>query len=489
MAFLVPAFLCLTRAFAQASSADSLLCARLDSLVTHALPRGSQVAVCAYDLTADTMLYAYRPDDLARPASTMKLLTAITFLSLPQSDEPFRTELYQQGTVSGGVLTGDLYVVGGFDPEFDEAALDSLVSTLARQPYTTIRGHLYGDVSLKDSLYYGSGWLWDDAPESFQPRLSPLMLCKGAVSIEAAPATTGWRAEVKARPESSYYSIDNQTRSRTPSAGRYTVSRNWIEGGNSFVVSGNVDRRTQTTHSVESSADFFMQTLVDRLKAHGISMETSGISAETSVSKAYSFSEFRRDSLSRRLWVYETPVADVLDEMLKESDNLNAEAVLCRIGALSTGRRHLSASDGLKVVKQLIGQLGLNAKDYRLADGCGLSHYDYLSPRLLVAFLRYAYREERIRSRLLPALPVAGIDGTLKFRMPRPAPGFRRVQAKTGTYTGVCSLAGYLTTDDGHTVAFAIMNQNTLSARSARRLQDDICNLLIRPTYSLTPRR
>ena len=77
--------------------------------------------------------------------------------------------------------SGDMYVIGGYDPEFDEEALDSLVATVARFPFSVIKGKVYGDVSMKDSLYWGSGWLWDDTPYSFQPYLSPLMLNKGCL--------------------------------------------------------------------------------------------------------------------------------------------------------------------------------------------------------------------------------------------------------------------------------------------------------------------
>ena len=61
----------------------------------------------------------------------------------------------------------------------DDAAMDSLANAVSRLPFSVIRGKIYGDVSLKDSLYWGSGWLWDDTPDAFQPYLSPLMLDKG----------------------------------------------------------------------------------------------------------------------------------------------------------------------------------------------------------------------------------------------------------------------------------------------------------------------
>ena len=124
-------------------------------------------------------------------------------------------------------------------------------------------------------------------------------------------------------------------------------------------------------------------------------------------------------------------------------------------------------------------QLGHNPAGYRVADGCGLSHYDYLSPELLVSFLRYAYADSKIFSKLYKALPVGGVDGTLKHRLGRGTPSYKRVYAKTGSYTGINCLAGYLQAKNGHWLAFAVMNQNVLSGRRARALQDALCNALV----------
>ena len=67
---------------------------QIDSLIKQLLPESSEVGISVYDLTAKKPLYDYRAEKLSRPASTMKLLTAITALSRPEADEPFRTEVW-----------------------------------------------------------------------------------------------------------------------------------------------------------------------------------------------------------------------------------------------------------------------------------------------------------------------------------------------------------------------------------------------------------
>lgn len=147
-----------------------------------------------------------------------------------------------------------------------------------------------------------------------------------------------------------------------------------------------------------------MHTFVERLRNKGIE-----------ISNHYAFDSFRSDSLSICMARWECPVQDVIDQIMKESDNLNAEALLCRLGAWATGKKQVSAKDGIEEIYRLIQDLGHDPDNYKIADGCGLSNYDYLSPALLVDFLKFAYSRTDIFRKLYKALPVAGIDGTLKI--------------------------------------------------------------------------
>ncbi|WP_300700317.1 D-alanyl-D-alanine carboxypeptidase/D-alanyl-D-alanine-endopeptidase [Bacteroides sp.] len=444
------------------------LSSRIDTLIKYKLPQGSNVAISVFDLTDGKPLYGYQSDKLSRPASTMKLLTTITALSQPQVDEPFRTEVWYKGVIKGDTLKGDIYVIGGYDPEFNDEALDSLVNVVSRFPFSVIRGKVYGDVSMKDSLYWGSGWLWDDTPASYQPYLSPLMLNKGVLTVTASPGERGETANLKCTPASTYYTLTNNTQTRTPSAGRFKVSRDWLTNGNNIIVTGNVDGRRAGTVNIFSSENFFMRTFMDRLQARGIRCTSD-----------YAFGEFQKDSVSVQMVCYETSMQDVVNEIMKESDNLNAEATLCRLGAQSTGKKHITAEDGLSAVRMLIKKLGYNPDRFNLADGCGLSNYNYISPDLLVAFLRHAYSRTDVFRKLYKALPIGGIDGTLKGRMQRGTRSYKNVHAKTGSFTAINCLAGYLRADNGHEIAFAIMNQNALSGREARTFQDAVCEEII----------
>ena len=455
-------------AVAQERDTDMLV-HQLDSLVQTKMPQGGMVGVSVFDLNDNQPLYAYQADKLCRPASTQKLITAITALNQPRAQEPFRTEVWYKGEIANDTLRGDIYIIGGMDPELMETALDTLVDLTAAFPFHVITGQVYGDVSMRDSLYWGKGWIWDDNPESFQPYLSPLMLNKGFVKVTAIPTNSGEPARLEVKPASTYFNIINETKTKTSSAGKFTVMRDWMNNANEITVSGNITARRVEEINVYSSQDFFMHTFLERW---GVKF--------TLMQPWYSFAELQKDSTCQLMAVYETSVQKVLKQMMKESDNLNAEAMFTRLGIQASGNTHVSADESLEAVQALVRALGLNPDDYRFADGCGLSMYDYVSPELLVALLRYAYNHDNIFPHLFRSLPVGGVDGTLKNRMRKGSPAYQRVHAKTGSYTGINTLAGYLETNSKRYLAFAIMCQNQIKASEARALQDAICELLAR---------
>ena len=181
---------------------------------------------------------------------------------------------------------------------------------------------------------------------------------------------------------------------------------------------------------------------------------------------------------SRSVFTIVHGIDELLEPMMKNSDNIYAECLFYQIAA-STGTKWAGRKQAAARTDELLGSLGLETSQYQVADGSGLSLYNYTSAEMLVALLAYAWRSQPIREHLLPHLPIAGYDGTLQKRMiGTSAEG--NVRAKTGTVTGISSLAGYVTAANGHTLAFAIINQSINSSGAGRAFQDRICQELSR---------
>ena len=137
------------------------------------------------------------------------------------------------------------------------------------------------------------------------------------------------------------------------------------------------------------------------------------------------------------------------------------------------------ASDASGAVKRLVSRLGLDPINYTIADGSGLSLYNYVTAEMVVKLLRHAYQNGPIFDHLYPTLPIAGVDGTLEKRMMR-GKAYGNVHAKTGTVSGVSTLAGYCQAANGHTLCFAILNQGLVKSSDGRDFQDRVCEAICR---------
>ena len=361
--------------------------AEINALLRNDMFQTSQVGMMIWDLDADSAIFRHNERQLMRPASTMKVITAITALDRLGGSYQFKTELCYTGQVDSCTLKGDVYCVGGFDPRFNNDDMRAFVEALRKMGIDTIRGNIYSDKSMKDANLLGEGWCWDDD----NPVLSPLLV---------------------------------------------------------------------------SRKDQFMERFYTELRKAGIYL-------------AGAIGEKRKPEEANCIVRRFHTIDQIMMRMLKESDNLYAEAMFYQIAA-STGNRPATAKDAKNIERQLITRVGLNASRYRLADGSGLSLYNYVSPELEVKLLRYAFENQNIYNHLLPALPIAGVDGTLKKRM---RSQFTRgnVHAKTGTLEGIVSLCGYCTAANGHRLCFSIINQGVMHGSNGRNFQDKVCYILCKP--------
>ncbi|MCF0198978.1 MAG: D-alanyl-D-alanine carboxypeptidase/D-alanyl-D-alanine-endopeptidase [Bacteroidaceae bacterium] len=181
-------------------------------------------------------------------------------------------------------------------------------------------------------------------------------------------------------------------------------------------------------------------------------------------------------SNSRVLVTVTHSIDQVLQRVLKNSDNIYAESLFYQIAAFG-GKKNAGRKQAVQHIESLIRGLGLNPNNYQIADGSGLSLYNYVSPELLVRLLNFAWNNEAVRQHIYWALPIAGDDGTLSRRMSG-TPAKDNVHAKTGTVEGVSSLSGYATAPNGHTLAFSIINVGVGSSSAGRTFQDKVCRAL-----------
>lgn len=415
------------------------------------------VAIQVEDLTTNKTLYKKNERILLRPASIMKVITSATGLLYLGPDYEFKTDLYYNGYVSNDSLYGNIYVVGRCDPDFVTQDLFSFVDAIRTLNVSVITGNLYGDISFKDSLYWGKGWMWDDDPSSDAPYLSALNLNDNCVEV----FYNGETNETEISPRTKYVNVY-----RIEDSSKLTIDRNWMARKNEIIIKGKNDGKKYFAKvNVLEPEKYFLKVFSEVLDSNNIK-----ILGNTKVQNLADDVKF--------LYSFERKYSDMISNLNKTSDNLSAEMTLLALSNKYSGKP-ATADNGIQIINMIIDSLGLNHQDYRIVDGSGVSHYNVVSAELLVKLLKYFYDKHPDYYEILyNSFPIAGVDGTLENRMQNTLTE-KNVHAKTGTLTGVNTLSGYLTTKESHTIAFSILMQNYVgSSAKAKELQDEICRIL-----------
>lgn len=186
----------------------------------------------------------------------------------------------------------------------------------------------------------------------------------------------------------------------------------------------------------------------------------------------------RRDPASTEIARVESPpVGDIVRRMLTESENNFAEAMAHLTGGKLLGKP--SFEGGAAATMAALDDLGLDTTDTSLVDGSGLSSGNQVPARLLAQVLTDVARAtDPDLATIAPGLAVAGFTGTLadRFQTPSTAAGRGFVHAKTGTLTGVVSLAGTVQDADGRVLVFAFIANKVASLAAARDTMDQIAS-------------
>lgn len=443
----------------------------LDKIVSDKFFERSQIAIEIFDITEGKSLYSHNNKLLLIPASNMKLLTSAAGLVFLGPDYEFKTKLYYSGVAEGATIFGDLYVVGGLDPDITPNDLDTLVQAVKSVGKRFIIENIYADISIKDSLYWGNGWMWDEHPDSDAPLLSALNINDNTIEVFVTGNEVGLRGIVTLKPDTKFVRIENHSVT-VPSytLNELNITRDWVNSKNTIIIKGNV-REDEISDSSEHSEKlnllepekYFLTLFKEHLEKENI-YSNGKLDIQTLPEGSVYLAEINRS------------LAEILINLNKESDNLNAEMLLYAL-ALKDSISPATAKNGIEIIKSLIDSIGRDPDDYSLADGSGVSRYNLVSAELIIELLKYMYRH----SEFVPfykSLPIAGVDGTLKKRMKKTL-AESNVHAKTGTLKGVSSLSGYVFAKNGNLISFSIIMQNYVENKSvARSFQDQICELL-----------
>lgn len=440
--------------------------------------RNELVGIRVCDLSGKDAVVSYNADLPLVPASLIKLITAATALELLGPDYCFETALAHTGTVKNGVLTGNLIVMGGGDPTLGsrhmgnqkEAYLDTLVERVKQAGITSVEGFVIADASLFGEEPLSPYWIWEDIGNYYAAGIYGLGVNDNSMTIYLKSGKAGSQPVVtKTEPELPVLRFENHllaADNNKDSAYVYGLPFQWQRhlfgtlpaNRSEFSIRGDLPDPPLYV------AELFTRTL----QAHGIFVKgqptTTRLQPLSPDTKRNPLGSYRSVPLSR-----------IIRVILEKSDNVYAEYLLRHLAGVS-GKKTLTAREGLQVVQDYWKRKGLDTRGLYMVDGSGLSPLNRLSPRFLSDLLTYMAIQSRYASVFEQSLPVAGREGSVAgFLKDTPLAG--SVRLKSGSNRTTTCYAGYAGKDDRKRVVVMMVNHMYLSVNQVREdMQEFLLN-------------
>jgi D-alanyl-D-alanine carboxypeptidase/D-alanyl-D-alanine-endopeptidase (penicillin-binding protein 4) len=491
----------------ETSSAQTLteLRVRIEQIVRQPALEAGFFAVKIVSLDTGAVIFEQDSRKLVRPASNMKIYTVATAFDKLTPDYRFITSVYAKEKLDDdGKVKGDLIIYGRGDPSisarFNDGdyfkGINALADRIVAAGVKRIKGDLVGDESYFDGDSFGSGWTWQDLQWSYGAPVSALTVNDNAIDLTVrAGSKAGAAASITSGPPAtSFMTIVNRA-TTTAKGTRSDLRIHRGLGANVLEIDGTLavgDEGYTGAVAIPDPALAFVAMLRDALIKRGVKIDgrlrTVNARAGGSIVHTSPLGPTGA-ALPAPVEIASLPSApfnDIAAHTLKPSQNLYTELILRTLGKMRKSApppgetRRASQTDedaGLAAVRDFLKQAGVSESQMNLDDGSGLSRSDMIMADATVQLLTFMTKH-RYFAQFRDALPIAGVDGTLRNRM-KGTPAEKNVRAKTGTLSSVASLGGYVTTAAGERLVFSMMLNNYPDASALRRDSIDAIAVLL----------
>jgi len=459
--------------------------ARVEAVLRQSHAEKAYWGILVTDRNTGATLYELNADQFFAPASNAKLLTTALALSTLGPDYRFHTTLESEGAIGAdGRLSRDLVLVGRGDPDLSnrkfpyagraehEGPAEKVLAELADQAVEKGLREVDGDIVADDGYFpydpYPADWSVGDLFFRFGAPVSAIALDDNTISIEVQPgARIGDPATIFAEPAAALDTFSREITTGPPN-GEPDLAVVRQPGMNFVLLRGTIPLGHipfRLDLAMTAPAETTAIALKQLLEARGVRV-TGGTRVQHSPPPENTASG--EPIIPQSLPAAPDPNPLVLAEHVsppliesirvtnKVSHNLHAELFLRAVGHEKLGVGSTDA--GLKVERSFLRDAGITDGDVVLTDGSGLSCSDLVTPRAIVALLRYAEKQPWGKD-FISTLPVAGVDGTLENRM-RDSAASGLIEAKTGEVEHDRALSGYAATLRREDLIFAIFYNN-----------------------------
>jgi D-alanyl-D-alanine carboxypeptidase/D-alanyl-D-alanine-endopeptidase (penicillin-binding protein 4) len=453
----------------------------LTAILAKQLAGASHASFVIKNLDNDSVVAAYNSDVLMNPASVTKLVTSAVAFETLSTNYTFKTYVYADSGAfdpATGICNGNLYIKAGGDPSLFAERLWLFVRYLQSSAgLTLISGDIVVDNSFFDTV--SSIPCFDGAESVSNPYATPVNALSAnfnCITIYVRPgAGSGASAAVRVfpNPDDEITIVSTAHTGTAGSENTCAVKTEKNGMGTRVVVTGNVpmgSNGTTITRTACQSWNYAGGLFKTLLRENGI----------TCTGQIRNSRIPRSASAGKPLYVYQSPpLCDLVNGMMKYSNNFYAEMIFKTLSAIQdSGNGSWEKSSYMVQNWWKSRQLPGNPV---IVNGSGLGDCNRISAAQLVALLSYVWKQKAYMPEYVAALPLAGVDGTLKSRF-KGTPLESTVRGKTGTLNdfGVCTIAGYVMLPSA-TYAYAILFNSAPTQHSSQRweLQEKILELLL----------
>ena len=392
----------------------------------------------------------YNADVSVNPASTMKLVTTYAALEMLGPNYQWKTEFYTDGTLSGGILHGNLYLKGGGDPKLNMEKLWLLMRDLRANGVQQVTGDL-----VLDRGFFNQPQLPqfnDDGNDDNKPFLvKPDAAMVNLKALRFVARNDSGRVLVSVEPPIASIRIENQVKAVNTKQCTGGVRYNPVtqaDGSVTVTVAGQLGDgcSSQTYLSLLDHATYTAGAVRAIWQELGGSIQ--GADRQGAVPKSAKV-------LAR---AFSPDLAEIIRDINKYSNNTMAQQLFLSLGArYRTDADSNDAMAAQRVVRQWLAKKGITAPHLVMENGSGLSRAERVSAREMASMLQAAWRSP-YSAEFVSSMPIAGMDGTMRKRLKTTAMR-GEAHVKTGTLNTVRAIAGFSRDNNGNTWAVvAILN-------------------------------
>lgn len=410
---------------------------------------GGAVGYAVADLKSGKLLETNKQTLGLPPASTAKAITALYALDALGPNFRFGTQISTNGSIANGVVSGDLFLIGGGDPTLDTNALFDMAAKLKALGIREVRGQFF----YVDNALPNLNDIDPSQPEhvSYNPAVSGLNLNFNRVHFEWRRGSNGYSVAMDARSDRhrpAVYISKMAIAARDLPVYSYKDAGAFDQWSVALGALGKSGSRWLPVRKPGLYAADVFQTFA---RAQGIVLKNPKRSTRAPKTRAI-------------VTHTSAPLSTILRDMLKFSTNLTAEIV-----GLTATRQRGGRAATLRASAKLMSRWAndaLSMGNSSFADHSGLSDASKVTAQGMVNAMLVARRRAGFAELLKP---IAMRDAKREVIKDHPI----KVNAKTGTLNFVSALSGYMTAPDGTQLAFAMICADTNRRRSIKKSEKE----------------